>query len=161
MQGLCSCPAACGILVSPPEIKAASPTLQSRFLTTGPPGKSLNKVFGLYTKLLQSCSALCDLMDYSPPGSSVQDFPSKNTGVGCHALLQGIFLTQGSNPHLVSPALAGRFFTTNAIISWTLSAGLFIQETFSEFLLTWELCDVKLSDMGILSSVSFQNNEGN
>ena len=29
------------------------------------------------------------------------DFPGKNTGVGCHALLQGIFLTQGSNPHLL------------------------------------------------------------
>ena len=26
------------------------------------------------------------------------DFPGKNTGVGCHCLLQGIFLTQGSNP---------------------------------------------------------------
>ena len=25
-------------------------------------------------------------------------FSSKNSGVGCHALLQGIFLTQGSNP---------------------------------------------------------------
>ena len=33
------------------------------------------------------------------PGSSVQgDSPDKNTGVGCHALLQGIFPTQGSNP---------------------------------------------------------------
>ena len=28
------------------------------------------------------------------------DSPGKNTGVGCHALLQGIFLTQGSNPNL-------------------------------------------------------------
>ena len=28
------------------------------------------------------------------------DFPGKSTGVGCHALLQGIFLTQGSNPGL-------------------------------------------------------------
>ena len=27
------------------------------------------------------------------------DFPGKNTEVGCHFLLQGIFLTQGSNPH--------------------------------------------------------------
>ena len=27
--------------------------------------------------------------------------PGKNTGVGCHALLQGIFLTQGSNPDLL------------------------------------------------------------
>ena len=25
----------------------------------------------------------------------------KNTGVGCHSLLQGIFLTQGSNPHFL------------------------------------------------------------
>ena len=28
--------------------------------------------------------------------------PSKNTGVGCHALLQRIFPTQGLNPHLLS-----------------------------------------------------------
>ena len=28
------------------------------------------------------------------------DSPCKNTGVGCLALLQGIFLTQGSNQHL-------------------------------------------------------------
>ena len=53
-------------------------------------------------KLLQSCPTLCDPMDCSPPGSSAQwDSPGKNTGVGCHALLQGIFLTQGSNPHLL------------------------------------------------------------
>ena len=33
-------------------------------------------------------------MDCTPPGSSVcGDSPSKNTGVGCHALLQGIFST--------------------------------------------------------------------
>ena len=29
------------------------------------------------------------------------DFPGKNTGVGCHFLLQGIFPTQGSNLHLL------------------------------------------------------------
>ena len=29
------------------------------------------------------------------------DSPGKNAGVGCHALLQGIFPTQGSNPHLL------------------------------------------------------------
>ena len=29
------------------------------------------------------------------------DFPGKNTGVGCRSLLQGIFPTQGSNPHLL------------------------------------------------------------
>ena len=36
------------------------------------------------------------------------DFPGKNSGLGCHFLLQGIFLTQELN---LSPALAGRFFT--------------------------------------------------
>ena len=46
----------------------------------------------------------------SLPGSSVHgDFPSKNTGVGCHALLQGIFLTQGSSPGLSH--IADEFFT--------------------------------------------------
>ena len=41
-------------------------------------------------------------MDCSPPGSSVHgDSPGKNTGVGCHALLQGISPTQGSNPGLL------------------------------------------------------------
>ena len=29
------------------------------------------------------------------------DSPGKNTGVGCHSLLQGIFPTQGSNTHLL------------------------------------------------------------
>ena len=29
------------------------------------------------------------------------DSPGKNTGVGCYSLLQGIFLTQGSNPGLL------------------------------------------------------------
>ena len=44
------------------------------------------------------------LCDCSRPGSSVHgDSPGKNTGVGCHALLQGIFLTPGIEPRL--PAL--------------------------------------------------------
>ena len=42
----------------------------------------------------QSCPILCDPMDSSWPVSSVHgDFPDKNAGVGCHALLQGIFPT--------------------------------------------------------------------
>ena len=44
---------------------------------------------------------LCNHVDCSPPGSSVHgDSPGKNTGVGCHALFQGIFPTQGLNPGL-------------------------------------------------------------
>ena len=48
-------------------------------------------------KLLQLCLTLCNPMD---PKVALQaplsmGFPSKNTGVGCHFLLHGIFLTQG------------------------------------------------------------------
>ena len=40
-------------------------------------------------------------------------FPGNNTGAGCYFLLQGIFLTQGSNLCLFeSPVLAGGFFIT-------------------------------------------------
>ena len=50
----------------------------------------------------QSCLTLCNPVDCSPPGSSVRgDSPGKNTGVGCRALLQGIFPTQGSNTGLL------------------------------------------------------------
>ena len=49
--------------------------------------------------LAQLCPTLCNPMDCSLPGSSVhRDSPGKNT---CHFLLQGIFLTQGSNWHLL------------------------------------------------------------
>ena len=42
----------------------------------------------------QSCPTVCNPMDCSPPSSSVLgDSPGKNTRVGCHALLQGIFPT--------------------------------------------------------------------
>ena len=40
------------------------------------------------------------------------DSPGKNSGVGCHALLQGIFPNPGIKPEsLMSPALGDRFFT--------------------------------------------------
>ena len=46
--------------------------------------------------LSRSGVSLCNPMDCSPPDSSVHgDSPVKNTGVGCHVLLQGISLTQG------------------------------------------------------------------
>ena len=57
-------------------------------------------------RVSQSCPTLCNPMDCSPPGSSVHgDSPDKNTGVGCPALLQGIFPTQVSH-------IAGGIFTS-------------------------------------------------
>ena len=42
----------------------------------------------------QSCLTLFNPMDCSPPVSSVHgESPSKNTGLDCHTLLQGIFPT--------------------------------------------------------------------
>ena len=41
-------------------------------------------------KSLQSCLTLCDPIDGSPPGSHPWDSPGKNTGVGCHFLLQSM-----------------------------------------------------------------------
>ena len=45
----------------------------------------------------QSCPTLWDPVDYS---LCPRDSPGKNTEVGSHSLLQGIFQTQGSNPGL-------------------------------------------------------------
>ena len=55
----------------------------------------------VYVLVAQSCPTLCNPMDCSPSAFSVyRIFPGRNTEVGCHFLLQGIFLTQGSNSHL-------------------------------------------------------------
>ena len=58
----------------------------------------------VYAKLFYSCLTLCNPMDCSLPGFSVHssgmDSPGMNTGLDCHDLLQGIFLTQGLNLHL-------------------------------------------------------------
>ena len=47
----------------------------------------------------QSCLSLCNPIDCSLPGLLSMGFPDKNTGIGCHFFLQGIFLTQGSSLH--------------------------------------------------------------
>ena len=74
----------------------------------------------------ESCPTLCDSMDCSLPGSSVPgDSPGNNTGVGCHALLQGIFSTQGSNPGILhcrrilyQLRYQLRFFISPRILEW-------------------------------------------
>ena len=61
-----------------------------------------NSMCILHVKSLQLCPTLWDTMDCGLPGSSVHgDSPGKNTRVGCHALLQEIFPTQGLNRHLM------------------------------------------------------------
>ena len=47
----------------------------------------------------KSCPILCDSVDWRL--LCPWDFPGKNTWVACHFFLQGTFLTQGLNPHLL------------------------------------------------------------
>ena len=56
----------------------------------------------MHAKLLQSCPTLQLNGLYPSRLLCPWDSPGKNTGVNYHALLQGIFLTQGSNPRLLS-----------------------------------------------------------
>ena len=63
-------------------------------------------------KSLQSCLTLCDPIDGSPQGYKPHPWgsPGKNTGVGCHFLLQGIFPLPGIEPG--SPALQANSLPT-------------------------------------------------
>ena len=90
----------------------------------------------------QSCLTLCNPRDCSPPGSSVHgDSLGKNTGAGCHALLQRIFPIQGLNPglphcrwilyhlsHQGSPGMLER-------VAYAFSRGIFPTQGSSWFLL--------------------------
>ena len=54
----------------------------------------------MHTQLLQLC-LFETLWTVARQAPCPWDSPGKNTGVGCHDLLQGIFPTQGSNPDLL------------------------------------------------------------
>ena len=62
---------------------------------------ALNIIRYMRAKLLQSCLTLCDpwTIAHQPPLSI--GFSSKNTGVGCHILLQRLFPNQELKPHLL------------------------------------------------------------
>ena len=90
--------------------------IKIRIYSPGGRGKEINKNCPWESQDLrlirfaQSCPSLFDLMDYNLPGSSSHgDSTGKNTGVGCHALLQGIF--QPRDQTQVSH-IAGGFFTS-------------------------------------------------
>ena len=66
------------------------------------------------------------VIPWTVASSSVHgDSPGKNTGVGCHALLQGIFSTQGSNPGLLHcrRILYCRKVGVTACLLWSQSSG--------------------------------------
>ena len=81
------------------------PSLQ----VTQHPVRMVTNVSSPTTKSLQSCPTLCDPTDGSPSGSAVPgpwDSPGKNTGVGCHFLLQ--FMKVKSEIEVTQPCPALR-----------------------------------------------------
>ena len=59
--------------------------------------------FPIFTCLLSGFSRVLSLRPHGLQPARLLcpwDSPGKNTGMGSHALLQGVFLTQGSNPRL-------------------------------------------------------------
>ena len=108
----------------------------------GPNMKTLQSC--VYVKSLQFCPALCDSMDCSPTLLYPWGSPGKNTRVCCHFLLQGIFPTQGSNPRLMSPALAGRFITTST--TWEAPESVSVIQLCQLFAAPWTVaCQAPLS----------------
>ena len=72
-------------------------------------------VLFMHAESIQSYLTLCDLVDYSLPGSSGQgDSPGENTGVGYHSLLQDLPDPEIKLASLMSPAMAGGFFAIRA-----------------------------------------------
>ena len=57
-------------------------------------------------KSRQLCLTLCDPIDSSPPGSRPWDSPGKNTGVGCHFLLQCVKVKSESEVAQLCPTLS-------------------------------------------------------
>ena len=77
---------------------------------TGKDCLSLGQMSKLCPVCAQSCSPLCDPMDCSPPGSSVHGISRQEYWSGLPFPPPGDLPDSGIEP--TSPALAGRFFTT-------------------------------------------------
>ena len=85
-----------------PGIEPMSPALSGGFSIAEPPGKPIICSGNL-------CCVSCPIVSNSLWPHGLQptrllypyDFLGKNPMLGCHSLLQGIFLTQGLNPHLL------------------------------------------------------------
>ena len=84
-------------------LKYISVLLFRHFLISFPTLSHFRNIFVLCAYVL-SCSVMSSSLEphgCNLPGSSIYgDSPVKNTRMGCHALLQGIFPAQGLNPGL-------------------------------------------------------------
>ena len=101
----------------------------------------LSSVYYKTTSVLRVCVCMCMLScawlfaipwTVAPPRLLCPwDFPGKNTGVGCHFLLQGIFLTQGSKPG--SPLQADSLYLSHVSVLLL----FFLQQSISLHFQNW------------------------
>ena len=90
----------------------------------------------------QNCCAMlsCSVVSNSlwPPGSSVHgDSPGKNTGVGCHALLQGIFLcVKRQIHHFAEEGPNSQSYGLSSSQVWILRVGLYRRLSMKELMLS-------------------------
>ena len=97
-----------------------------------------------------SCSTLCDAMD------SVWNSLGKNTGVGSHSILQGIFLTWGSIQHCsqILYCLSHQESSFRAYFSSQLFSHVWLFET------PWTAaCQASLSTTNLLSLLKLMSTE--
>ena len=101
-------PATCGSSVLGAQVCSdPKPAFQTSVLAKGSRSYDYSSFaiirFRKKVKSLSRVPTLCDSVDCSPPGSSVQGtLQARITGVGYHAFLQGIFLTHGLSVDSVS-----------------------------------------------------------
>ena len=101
------CPTLCDPIDGSPPGSPVPGILQARTLEWAVPCVlSLPLCFRSAAKSLQLCPTLCDPIDGSPPGSPVPDSPGKNTGVGCHFLLQCMKVKSESEVAQLCPNLS-------------------------------------------------------
>ena len=75
----------------------------------------------MHAKLLRSRLTLCDPWTVALQAPLSMGLSRQEYWSGCHALLQEVFLTQGSSLHLTSPASTSRFVTTST--AWQAHVG--------------------------------------
>ena len=93
---------------------------------------------GLIAKMCQTLATPFTVARYAPLSMG---FPSKNTGVGCHFFLQGIFPTQRSNQSLLRLLhLASGFFVSELPGNPCTGLGPFVN--IISFSASWQCCEV-------------------